>query len=191
MLLLCVSLGPRGTHHTECGLLCHTAQRSHQTWCVRSSMMSATYKCLNLILSWFSYPKLILSVWCSQSSKLIFWNLAFRLVQSNPTQFLGWPNRIDSIFSLSWALRVQNQVRLALKWIRIQVQLNKTKRTQFWVKSAWIGLRVRTLGWVGWVHLASLIYDFNVWCTLFCSRTSYGHFMTISGHFYTNHINIF
>ena len=40
------------------------------------------------------------------------------------------------------------------------------------------------------LKMGSLKID-NVWCTLFHSRSSYGHFTTISGHFFTNHIIIF
>ena len=34
-------------------------------------------------------------------------------------------------------------------------------------------------------------YSSKVWCSLFRSSYSYGHVKPISGHFFTNHINIF
>ena len=45
------------------------------------------------------------------------------------------------------------------------------------------------------VHLTllhTIFYDKrNVWCTLFRSSYSYGHFQPNSGHFFANHIDIF
>ena len=40
------------------------------------------------------------------------------------------------------------------------------------------------------VHLR-IFYVLNVCFTLCCSRSSYVYFKTISGHFFTNNINIF